>query len=119
MAYFTQEQKKAIAPLVKQVCEKHGVKGSLSVRHHSGVVLTLKGGKIDFGQNNEYRQINVYHVDRTYKDYSPALAFLNEVLAVLNTGNYDNSDWQTDYAEIGHYVYINIGDWDKPYVFSA
>jgi len=129
MAYFTQEMKKAIAPKVKAVCAKYGVKASLSVRNHSVVVLTVKSGKIDFfgkGVANEhtkqyitnnYVQVNHYHIDSHYT--GKAAAFLNEVKKVLNTGNFDNSDVQTDYFHVGFYVNINIGNWNTPYVFEA
>ena len=39
MAYVSQELKARIAPRVKEILSKHGLKGSLSVRHHSTLVL--------------------------------------------------------------------------------
>lgn len=33
----------------------------------------------------------------------------------LNTDNYDNSDVQTGYFDVGHYVELRIGRWDKPF----
>ena len=58
MAYMSQERKSEIAPKVKSILKKFGIKGSLSVRHHSTLSLTLKSGKIDFiGNSNRVLKI--------------------------------------------------------------
>lgn len=44
---------------------------------------------------------------------------LNKIIAVLNEGNHDNSDIQTDYFDVGWYISLNIGSWDKPYKVVA
>jgi hypothetical protein len=33
----------------------------------------------------------------------------------MNDGNHDNSDIQSDYFDVGWYISINVGRWDKPY----
>jgi hypothetical protein len=33
----------------------------------------------------------------------------------MNTGNWDESDIQTDYFNVGWYVDVKIGSWQKPY----
>ena len=48
MAYMSQDKKKELAPLIKKVCKKYGVKATLSVRHHSTLVLNIKSGGVDF-----------------------------------------------------------------------
>ena len=48
MAYMNQQMKAKIAALLKPILKKYGVKGSLSVRNHSTICLTVKSGKIDF-----------------------------------------------------------------------
>jgi hypothetical protein len=132
MAYFSQERKAQIAPKVKAILKKYGIQGSLSVRHHSTVVLTLKSGAIDFiGDINRTCGADQYQVSRGFqpiRDYTNvnpyhyqshhsgrALAFLKEVMPVLNTGNHDNSDAQTDYFDVGWYTEIKIGKWNAPY----
>jgi hypothetical protein len=52
MAYMNQEKKALIAPTIKAILKKYNVKGSLSVHHHSSLVLTLKSGSIDFVANH-------------------------------------------------------------------
>ena len=48
MAYMSQDKKSKIAPLIKAICKKYGVKASLAVRNHSTLVLNVKSGKVDF-----------------------------------------------------------------------
>ena len=138
MAYMNQERKAKMAPKIKAILTKYGVKGSLSVRNHSTLVLTLKSGKIDFiGSSNQVCGNDFYQVSRGFKpntsgycDVNPywykdhydgvALAFLKEVFAAMYGADwYDNSDAQTDYFDTAFYVDINIGKWDKPYIVEA
>ena len=111
MAYMSQERKASLAPAIKAILKKYGVKGSLSVDNHSSLVLTLSEGNIDFG--TDYHQVNTYHVDKFHK--GNARKFLTEVIAAMNVGNHDRSDIMTDYFDVGWYVNVNIGRWNKPY----
>jgi hypothetical protein len=136
MAYFNQERKTELAPLVKAILKKYKVKGSLAVRNHSTFVLNIKSGRIDFIENfistnstSIGRRMSDDQVEyiRKHKslDVNPywfkehfngnALKFLTEVFAVMNRGNHDNSDIQSDYFDVGWYVDVNIGSWKKPY----
>ena len=131
MAYFSQEKKAKIAPKVKALLKKYNLKGSLSVRHHSTVVLTVKSGTIDFiGNFNQVAGARAAGLENfnpatTSVDVNPywyhehfdgaARKFLEDVFAVLNEGNHNNSDIQSDYFDVGHYVDVNIGKWDQPY----
>lgn len=136
MAYVSQSLKASLAPAIKAICKKYGVKGTLAVRNHSTLCLNIKSGSIDFiGNSNEvcgndhyqvsrgftpnksgYDNVNPYHYKNHYS--GKALKFLNEVMPLLNKGNHDNSDIMTDYFDVGWYVDVNIGKWDKPYVLE-
>lgn len=111
MAYMSQDRKAALAPAIKAVLKKYGVKGTLSVDNHSGLKLTVSEGAIDFG--TPHTQVNTYHVDRFWQ--GTARNFLSEVVAAMNVGNHDRSDIYSDYFDVGWYVYVNIGNWNKPY----
>ena len=113
MAYFNQERKKAMAPKIKALLKKYGMKGSLSVRHHSTVVLTLSAGQIDFG--GDRIQVNTYWIHDHYDGV--ARKFLEEAKEILMEGNHDNSDIQSDYFDVGWYIDINVGKWNKPYIY--
>jgi len=129
MAYMSQERKAEIAPVVKAICKKYGVKASIAVRHHSTLVLNIKSGTIDFVGNYNERSTNPVSHAKTYIDVNPywyqehftgvALDFMKEVFAAMNAGNHDHSDIQTDYFNVGWYVDVNIGRWDKPYSLEA
>jgi hypothetical protein len=122
MAYVSQERKAELAPGIKAVLKKHNVKGSLAVRHHSTLVINLSEGAIDFKacyQHNpehffgDHLQVNTYHINGSWVE--PALSFLSELKAAASIGNHDRSDLQSDYFDVGWYVDINIGKWNKPY----
>tara|TARA_Y100001938_G_scaffold149909_1_gene238647 strand:+ start:19342 stop:19725 length:384 start_codon:yes stop_codon:yes gene_type:complete len=123
MAYFSQERKKEMQPKIKELLKEYGLKGRLSVRHHSSVVLTVFSGEMDFSDymnpekfgpiKQECIPVNVYWIDDHW--IGKARDFFNKALAILNDGNYDRSNYMTDYFEVGWYVDINIGRWDKPY----
>ena len=134
MAYVSQDLKKSLSPKIKAICKKYGVKATLAVHNHSTLVLNVSQGKIDFisnwnktvGANSWYSRtftpakdhlsVNTYH----FKDQFDGRAkkFLEEVMAVMNTGNWDKSDIQTDYFNVGWYVDVNIGKWNKPYTME-
>ena len=136
MAYMSQQRKAELAPAIKAVLKKFGVKASLAVRHHATLVLNIKSGPIDFiGNLNKvcsvapgadrygaYRpavgsiDVNPYHYQNHFD--GKALAFLSAIMPVMNTGNHDNSDIQSDYFDIGWYIDVNIGAWNKPYLLT-
>ena len=124
MAYMDQTKKAAIAGALKEVVPA-GWKYSLSVRHNFAIVLTIKSAPVDLlealGTDDGYCQVNTYHVVRNLMDRKQdALAtHFDNILDALNLGNWDNSDIQTDYFDVGHYVDINVGRWDKPFVCTA
>ncbi len=129
MAYFSQQNKAKMAPQIKAILNKYGLKGSLSVDNHSTVVLSIPAGKIDFISNfNDCAKlshedncspertslsVNKYAYKRHFS--GTALNCLTELFNVLYDGNHDRSDIMTDYFDVGWYVSLNIGKWDKPY----
>jgi hypothetical protein len=135
MAYMNQERKAKITKMLKPILAKYKVKGSLSVRNHSTIVLTLKSGAIDFiGNSNRVCGNNHYQVARGFKPetggYSQvnpywfqdhydgdAKAFLTEAMNALKSADwYDESNAMIDYFNIAYYVDINIGKWNSPYI---
>ena len=117
MAYVSQDDKAKLAPAIKKVLSKYGMKGSISIRHHSTLVVTLQSGAIDFkdySHGDGYIQVNTYHIDSHYT--GKAKYFLNELLAAMKGPDYfNNDDAMTDYFHRSHYTDINVGKWNKPY----
>ena len=130
MAFMSQEKKKEIQTALKPILKKYKVKGRLGVHHHSTIVLNIVSSPIDFIGN--YNSILSHkscgrpfqeaknHIDVNHYWYKEqyngvALEFLEEILLILNNGNYDNSNPMSDYFDVGWYVEVNVGKWDKPY----
>ena len=135
MAYMSQERKAKMAPKIKAVLAKYGMKGSIAVDNHSTLVVNVKSGKLDLiGNSNEtcaadryqvahgfvpdkdYMQVNPYHFNKHFSGDS--LAFMTELLEAMNEGNHNNSDIMTNYFDVGWYVDVNVGKWDKPYIVT-
>lgn len=132
MAYVSQELKAKLAPKIKAVCKKYNVKATLAVRSHMTLCLNIKEGAIDFIGNfakTTGKDANDWSVKKgsidvnTYwfRDHFDGRAkqFLEEVIAAMNNGNHDNSDVQSDYFDVGWYIDVNIGKWDRPYICVA
>lgn len=134
MAYMNQERKAKLAPAVKAILKRYGVKGTLST-DSSTISLNIKSGTLDFiGDYNktvgdrpggfrlgspaqDYLQVNPYWYDEHFSN-KVIKKFMTEVMRALNTGNHDNSDIQTDYFDVGWYVRVNVGKWNKPYILE-
>ena len=137
MAYVSQERKKELAPRIKQVLKKYGLTGTISVRNHSTLCVNISKGPIDFIKNYKetiaehpaYQQYGVQDQEITYLDVNThwihtnfsgvAEQALTELEEALTVGNWNNSDIQTDYFDVGWYIDINIGICQKPYELVA
>lgn len=121
MAYMSQEHKKEIAQILKTVMPKNW-KYSLRVVNHMKLCLTIKSADVDLIKEckNKYRDdltnfsLNTYHLDKAYD--GELLEIMEKITNAMNHKNYDNSDSQSDYFDVGHYIDIQIGRWDKPFV---
>ena len=127
MAYVSQEMKKELAPQIKAVLKKYGMKGSIAVRHHSSLVCNIKSGKLDilgalpvgeYGPR-DYVQVNPYWIEENY-DNAEVVAFLSELKEAMEGPNFFcHDDSMTDYFHRSHYIDINVGQFNKPYILEA
>ena len=119
MAYMDQVKKKQLAPAIKKVLKKYGMKGTISVRNYMTLAVNIKEGPIDFGLNKLWFQhINTYYIDKWHT--GAAKNFLTELLnAMKGTTWYDSSDAMIDHFDTAYYTDINIGQWDNPYKLVA
>ena len=136
MAYMSQEKKKVIAEKLRTALKGKGLKYSLGVHNHSTIVMRITASAIDFiGNYNATRQSrewglpeHVRHVPTTCMDVNPywykehftgeARQVLETIMPILNEGNHDRSDSRTDYFDVGWYVDVKIGQWNKPYTLK-
>lgn len=130
MAYVSQALKRSLAPGVKAVLKKYNMKGTLSVRNNMVLVCKLKSGPLDIignyaassrtgFYNNEipdHMSVNEHWIK---ENFSGAVAeFLTDLKEAMMVGNHDNSDIQTDYFDVGWYIEIKVGEWNKPYILE-
>ena len=125
MAYMNQEKKAKLSPAIKAVLKKYNMKGSIAVRNYSTLVVNIKSGKLDvignakkngLNANDTYIDVNTYWIDTHYT--GKVKNFLLELKAAMMSGNHDNSDIMTDYFDVGWYIDINVGNWNKPYILE-
>lgn len=125
MAYMNQEKKKAIASALKEFMPKNW-KYSLSVSNHSTLCMTIKSApiwiiadKIDGRSTNGYCTLNHYWMHESPDINEEAKPLLDKIKTAMNMGNWDNSDSQSDYFDVGHYISITVGAWNKPFELTA
>lgn len=134
MAFMNQEKKKALAPQIKAVLKKFGMKGTIGVDNYSTIVVNLSEGKLDLiGEANSFNkaysertgqrfyevkdhyQANPYKGEDAYSDATVGKFFKELTQAMRGSEWYDNTDIMTDYFDTAHYLSINVGKWKKPY----
>jgi hypothetical protein len=129
MAYMPQETKAKIAAELKKVIPKTW-KYSLAVRDHSTIVLTIASAPVDLmqivrdnrehGKRDDYAQLNQYYLDREFKGNAEMCELFEKIRDTLKGADfYDNSDSQRDLHDVSHYININLGKWNKPFIVTG
>ena len=108
MAYMNVEKKNKLAPGIKKVLAEDGMKGTIA-KDDYGLKVNLKSGPIDFGTDS----VNEYHIASHFTGV--AKEFLLKLKDAMMVGNHNNSRIEIDYFDVGWYIHINIGKWNKPY----
>jgi len=122
MAYISAAKTREIKKRLNKAFPKF--KFSVRNRNYSSVDVTIVSGPVRFDltdearriatwspeKNPSYMQLNHYHLHSyTHSE------LLEKMVAIINDGNYDRSDIMTDYFDVGWYVHLSMGSWDKPY----
>lgn len=114
MAYMNAEHTKKIRLALK---EKYpDIKFSVTCDSHSTVSIAIMESTVDFSDILEGRKrcsINHYWIDRNYSTHAE---LFKGIMEVANDGNHDDSDLMSDYHDVGWYVDLEIGKYNKPYV---
>jgi hypothetical protein len=62
-------------------------------------------------------QVNPHWISEHYT--GKVCEFVQDLRDAMDVGNHDRSDIQTDYFDVGWYIDINIGQWNKPFQLTA
>ena len=129
MAYITQAEKKVIAAKMKEFMPKDW-KYSLSIDNHSSITCRVKSAPVDLYKemNEDYHKAirdghysantHVSWLVQIFKE-GEVLNTIIKIIDALNTDNHDNSDIMTDYFDVGHYIHLEFGRWDKPFINTS
>ena len=131
MAFISQQDKKTLAPAIKAVFKKYGLKGTIGIKNHMTLCANVSAGRLDLigaaaqvgdFRSSGYYQANAYQpTNEKYKDINIDIFNFYEDLKKAMKGAiwFDKSDIMTDYFHTAFYIDINIGRWDKPYKLLA
>jgi hypothetical protein len=111
-AYVSNEKTKQVRNDLKS--EFPEFKFSIRKEHYSKINVAIISGPIPLTDKG-YENVNIFWVKEHYAEKPEVRDFLLKVLEIINKGNYDKSDIMTDYFDVGFYVDLSIGQWDRPY----
>ena len=124
MAYASKEKKEKIVTQLKQIMPKDW-KWSLATKNNSTFVLTIRQAPVNLLEGSEghyqlnsygHYQLNSHYLDKDFN--GKELDILEKAKKALNTDNFNNSDLRSDYFHVGHYIEIQFGNCDKPFICS-
>lgn len=131
MAHMSQEHKKRIAEKLKTFMPE-GWKYSLSVSNSTSIVMTIRKAPVDLigilhentlrrtqgvtkEQLDSHYDLNPFKAANYFKLHPDLEGLFAKIVEALNLDNYNNSDSQRDHIDVGHYVGLKIGRWNKPF----
>ncbi len=85
--------------------------------NYSSIIVYILSGPIQLTDDlYGYEEVNHYNLKNQYRNNPEVLGFLEKVYDIVNKGNYSKYYKKLDYLDIGFYINICIGQYDKPYV---
>lgn len=121
MAYISTEKAAQIRKRLKEEFPEIKFSVALGSGKYSLNVTILKSPyefrPID-SEHLGYVDVNQYWVDSERFGYRN-VDILKRIIAICNDGNWDRSDVMTDYFEVGWYLHLYIGQWNKPFELVA
>lgn len=127
MAYINKQD---VAQIRKELKEAFpNLTFSVRKDHSSSVVIAIMKGNIDFLDINGtgHAHINHYHTNMYTDEQAKVFEEILEIAKTAPTrtpeggvnpnGWFDKSDIMTDYFHTAYYINIEVGKWDKDYVY--
>jgi hypothetical protein len=122
MAYMNKEN----AALIRNALKTTFPNIKFSIRKDTySINVTIASSDIDFSDLDKegvwgvkgYSQINIFHLYQ-YGKHEALFAKIVDVIKNAPANKwYDRSDSMTDYFDTAFYIHLNVGAWDKPYVY--
>lgn len=113
MAYMNAEHAKTIRTNLKT--KFPNFKFSVTIRHHSAIVVSLLSSPLNFDKDITASGYNYVQLNHYYLENYEHTDTLKQIYNVINEGNNDNSEPQSDYTDVGWYINFHIGNYEKPY----
>jgi hypothetical protein len=118
MAYITTAEVKIIRNDLKaKYPAKKGWKFSVRQKDHSSLHVDILQAPLQMIEEGTKKTINHHWLDDV--DVSEeSLSIIKDIVEISNKTNFDKSDIQSDYFNVGYYFNMNIGNWDKPFHYA-
>ena len=111
MAYLKTEKVQEVRKALSEAFpRKDGWKFSVTNENHMSLQVAIMESPIEWTNTD----INHY-----YPEKSQYPEIVKKITEICMNGNHDNSDITTDYFDVGWYVGIRVGQWNKPYIFTG
>lgn len=121
MAYISTQKAAEIRSKLKEEFPEIKFSVALSSGKHALNVSIMKAPyefrPVEF-ESKPCVDINQYWLD------SPQFAYRNvdileRIISICNEGNWDRSDAMVDYFDVGWYLHLSVGQWNKPFELVA
>ena len=119
MAYISTEEVKVIREeLKKNFPSRLGWKLSIVRRDYLSLSISIIQAPFELrnDQNNAYEPVNQYWIES--RENTQSIPPLKKIFEIANKNNYNRSDVQSDYFDVGYYLNISIGHFGKPFTPS-
>ena len=116
MAYISTEEVKVIREeLKKNFPSRLGWKLSIVRRDYLSLSISIIKAPFELrnDQKNAYEEVNQYWIES--RENKQSIPPLKKIFEIANKNNYDRSDVQSDYFDVGYYLNISIGHFGKPF----
>ena len=120
--YKSGRSTKEIAEIIRTYLKEVYSDCKWSVRYSSAsmctsihVALMEAPYQVFVDENKTHIALNQYYMDREERLVPEAKAMMTDVVELINSYRYDDSDPMTDYFSTNFYYDVSVGKWDKPF----
>lgn len=114
----TKEVAEIIRTYLKEVysdCKWSVRYSSSSMCTHVSVALMEAPYQVFVDETKTHIDLNEYYMDKETRLVPEAKAMMADVVELINSYRYDDSDGMIDYFDTNFYLDVSVGKWDKPF----